>query len=92
MGFNIELEAKDWKRLAKTAVRGEVHGNGSNSRPLLQLLQEVTERQKRWHENCAQGDHMHSSLFRPHDHDHKKSCEALGAERLRQSIENMNWD
>ncbi|KAF1996882.1 hypothetical protein P154DRAFT_305424 [Amniculicola lignicola CBS 123094] len=49
MGFNIDLEATEWKRLAKNAVRTEVFGGGSNPAPLFALLQQFEDRQTTWH-------------------------------------------
>jgi hypothetical protein len=93
MGFNIEIEAKDWKRLAKTALKTEVYGAGSNPQPLLQLVQEAEQRQKRWHEDkeyhCAEREHLFGKRTA---HDASKKCEALGAEQIRRMIGILNWD
>ena len=51
MGFNIQLEPKDWKALAKKALQTEVLGGGSNSTPFTTLLDQFEERQHRWHMN-----------------------------------------
>ena len=93
MGFNIEMEPKDWKRLAKMALKTEIHGRGSNPRPLLQLLSDAEERQKRWHEDkeyqCAERRHLFGER---HPVDSRKNCEALGAEHIRRVIGNLNWE
>ncbi|CAG5156996.1 uncharacterized protein ALTATR162_LOCUS4789 [Alternaria atra] len=49
MGFNIEIEGRDWKKLVKTALKTEVYGGGSNPRPLLDLVKESEARQETWH-------------------------------------------
>ncbi|KAF2189498.1 hypothetical protein K469DRAFT_658388 [Zopfia rhizophila CBS 207.26] len=49
MSFNIELEAKDWRQLAKKALKTEVLGGGSNPTPLSTLLDQMEARQRRWH-------------------------------------------
>jgi hypothetical protein len=93
MGFNIEIEAREFKRLAKTALRTEVYGNGSNPQPLLQLVKEAEQRQKRWHEDeenhCAEREHLFGKRT---PGDTSKKCEALGAEQIRRMIGNLNWD
>lgn len=49
MGYNIELDAKEWKSLVKKAIRTEVIGGGSNPTPFSALLDQFEERQYRWH-------------------------------------------
>jgi hypothetical protein len=87
LGFNIEIGAQDWKRLAKTALRTEVYGNGSNPLPLLHLVKEAEDRQKRWHEgkgiDCAGREQMFGERTAE---DTKKKCEALGADHIRLMI------
>lgn len=53
MGFDIELEGKDWKRLVKKAVRTEVMGGGTNPNPLSLLLDLMEQRQRHWHSSHA---------------------------------------
>tara|TARA_R110002003_G_scaffold28_23_gene1714 strand:+ start:4957 stop:5976 length:1020 start_codon:yes stop_codon:yes gene_type:complete len=93
MGFNIEIEPKDWQRLAKTALKTEIHGNGSNPRPLLQLIKEAEARQKRWHENKEYCDTERRQLFgERHPDDAKRNCEALNADHIRRVIGNLRWE
>jgi hypothetical protein len=92
MGFNIEIGAQDWKRLAKTALKTEVYGKGSNPRPLLQLIQEAEERGQRWHDNkhlhCKDREHLFGR-----DAIHRDGkCTALGADQIRWMISNLRWD
>ncbi|KAF2833218.1 hypothetical protein CC86DRAFT_278989 [Ophiobolus disseminans] len=93
MGFNIEIEPGDWKRLAKTALKAELYGKGSNPRPLLQLVTDAEERQKRWHEDkwhqCVKNRHLFGGR---HPSDAKKSCEALGADHIRRVVSNLKWE
>ena len=93
MGFNIDIEAKDWKRLAKTALRTEVFGNGSNPRSLLQLVDEAEARQKRWHENKGYCTTERRQLFgERHQDDTPKDCEALASQHIRRAIGNLQWE
>jgi hypothetical protein len=93
MGFNIEIGPQDWKRLAKTALKTEVYGSGSNPRPLLQLVKEAEERQKRWHEDreyyCTERRHIFGDR---NLEDPRKNCEALGANHLRRVINSLKWE
>jgi hypothetical protein len=92
MGFNIELEAKDWKRMVKTALKSEIYGNGSNPQPLLTLVEEAVKRQKRWHEDeefyCAERRH----LFGERNENAKKKCHALGADHIKHVIGCLKWE
>jgi hypothetical protein len=92
MGFSIEIESGDWKKLVKTALRTEIYGGGSNTRPLNLLLKETEVRQAKWHSDkgflCDQRMRM---LGANHDAVHKTVCAALGSDHLRMSIQNMNW-
>ncbi|KAH7095792.1 hypothetical protein FB567DRAFT_39947 [Paraphoma chrysanthemicola] len=93
MGFNIDIGPREWQRLAKTALRTEIHGGGSNPRPLLQLIKEAEERQKKWHEDkeyCT-AERRHLLGERSPD-DAKKKCEALGADHIRRVIDNLQWE
>ncbi|KAH8727543.1 hypothetical protein GQ44DRAFT_725083 [Phaeosphaeriaceae sp. PMI808] len=93
MGFNIDITAEDWRRLAKTALKSEVFGNGSNQRPLLQLVKEAEERQLRWHaekEYCS--IEAQQLVGRQHPDEAKKRCEALGADHIRRMIDALKWE
>jgi hypothetical protein len=93
MGFNIELEAKDWRRIVKTALKTEVYGGGSNPRPLLDLVRESEDRQQKWHEDglswSEEMKHLHG---RGHECDKTQDCETLGARHIRRAIDNLKWD
>ena len=93
MGFNIELEPRDWRKLVKTALKTEVYGGGSNPRPLLDLVKESETRQEIWHRNrYAWSEEM--AQIRPERQgcDPSQACEALGAEHIRRTIDNLKWD
>ncbi|RAR07044.1 hypothetical protein DDE82_002986 [Stemphylium lycopersici] len=93
MCFNIELEAKDWRRLVKTALRTEVYGGGSNPQPLLDLVKESEVRQEKWHnDEHAWNEEMKQLHAGRADCDKSKGCEALGAQHIRRAIDNLKWD
>ncbi|KAH5283190.1 hypothetical protein HBI72_002650 [Parastagonospora nodorum] len=93
LGFDIEIGAQDYKRIAKMALKTEVYGNGSNPRPLLQLIKEAEDRQQRWHEdaemNCVEREHMFGKQT---PEGAKKSCHALGSEHIRMMIDRLKWE
>jgi hypothetical protein len=93
MGFNIELEAKDWRRVVKTALKTEVYGGGSNFRPLLDLVKESEIRQEGWHKNkLSWSEEMNQLHGRSHECDTMQDCETLGAQHVRRAIDNLEWD
>jgi len=51
MSYNVELEPKEWKRLAKKMLRTEVEGGGSNPTPLMAVIEQLESRQVIWHQN-----------------------------------------
>jgi hypothetical protein len=93
MGFNIELEATDWKRLVKAALKTEVYGGGSNPMPLMDLLKEAEARQHKWHESAARMTPEQRKAFGAPTHmPHlPAACESLGAAHLRRVASNLNW-
>jgi hypothetical protein len=93
MGFNIDLEPLVWKNLVKTALKTEVHGGGSNPRPLIELLRETEERQKRWHNDKGFLGEEGRKLWRKGNCEKdKNTCEALGQEHIKRAIGALNWD
>lgn len=93
MGFNIEIGPRDYQRLAKTALKTEIYGNGGNPMPLLELIKEAEERQQRWHSDV----HMHGAerehMFGPRVKELANTrCQAIGADMLRMMIENLRFD
>lgn len=92
MGFNIHLDGKDWKALAKKALRTEVMGGGSNPTPFTDLLDQFEERQHRWHKSDLNleerkrifGEH---SMCRPGDAQCVRSIN-----HVRAMITQMQWE
>lgn len=92
MGFDIQLEAREWSKIVKTALRTEVWGGGSNTRPLVGLLSETEERQRRWHADPGMWKDEMGHSSRVEDCVTGGSCEALGAEQIRRAIEGLAWE
>lgn len=92
MGFLVQLEACEWRKIAKMALRTEVWGGGSNPQPLMELLAETEERQRRWHAEPERWREEMGHLRRHQDCGKEGACEALGAEHIRRSIEELMWD
>ncbi|KAJ4380537.1 hypothetical protein N0V86_003894 [Didymella sp. IMI 355093] len=93
MGFNIELEPGVWKTLVKTALKGEVEGGGNNPTPLKALLEEVEERQRKWHND--QG-FLREERWRIWGKQGEcegdgGSCKSLGSERIRRAMDALDW-
>ncbi|PVI02044.1 hypothetical protein DM02DRAFT_317477 [Periconia macrospinosa] len=63
MGFDIELAPKDWSRMCKAALKTEVLGGGKYQTPLVKLLDEMEERQHRWHEDKTTRSKERSDMF-----------------------------
>ncbi|KAH7414509.1 hypothetical protein DE146DRAFT_38158 [Phaeosphaeria sp. MPI-PUGE-AT-0046c] len=93
MGFNIEIGPREFQRLAKTALKTEIYGNGSNPMPLLQLIQEAEVRQERWHNDvqmhCAEREHLFGVRT---EQIAKTKCQAIGADMLRLMIGNLRFE
>lgn len=92
LGFNIDLEAREWKKIAKTALKMEVWGGGSGAVCLVGLLEECEERQRVWHGDKATWGEEMRHLRRGGECGEGKACEALGAEHIRRGIEGMDWE
>ncbi|XP_014554593.1 hypothetical protein COCVIDRAFT_17657 [Bipolaris victoriae FI3] len=93
MGFDIELEPKDWRRLVKTALKAEVYGRGSNPWPLLDLVKKSEMRQEEWHKDRHSWVDEMIQLHGGREECHvSQGCEALGAQHIRRAIDNLKWD
>ncbi|KAL6708517.1 hypothetical protein ACN47E_002780 [Coniothyrium glycines] len=93
MGFNIELEGKDWSKIAKTALKTEVHGGGSNPRPLLDLLTQAEARQQRWHSDKQFWSDERKRLYPGlHECREEDKCQALGGDHIRQGVLHLKWE
>jgi len=97
MGFNIELEGKEWRRVVKKAVRTEVLGGGTNSVPLKLMLDLFEQRQRRWHTDHAQ---MPEPDARIQMFGEQNVCASDGRDAtclrmvasVRSMIDHMRWD
>ena len=93
MGFNIDLEAKEWKRIVKATLKTELYGNGSNPQPLLQLLNMCEMRQEVWHsDRTGWTDEMERLYGDKEEGPVHGCCKALGARDIRKWIDKLNWD
>lgn len=92
MGIDIDLEPADWQRLAKTAIRMEVHGGGGRAVWLLGLLDEVEKRQQRWHHHVEFQSEERMRLFGNMKPSADGTCHALGADYLRKMIEGLGFE
>ncbi|USP74232.1 hypothetical protein yc1106_01506 [Curvularia clavata] len=93
MGFNIELEANEWRRLVKTALKTEVYGNGSNPQPLLELVKRSEMRQEIWHKDRRSWTDEMIQLHGAQQEcpASQGCCKALGAQHILQTINNLKW-
>jgi hypothetical protein len=90
MGFRIDIEPGDWRRLVKTALKTEMYGGGSNQRPLSLLLKEAEARQQRWHSEQEFQCDERTRMFGANQS--KTTCVALGSDFIKMSIQNLKWD
>jgi hypothetical protein len=51
MGFDIELDYDEWRKLACKVVKADLEGSQSGTASILGLADMLAERQKRWHSN-----------------------------------------
>ncbi|KAF2706642.1 hypothetical protein K504DRAFT_384935 [Pleomassaria siparia CBS 279.74] len=97
MGFDIELESGDWKRLVKKAVKSEVIGGGANANPLISLVDMMEQRQHGWHMNHARMGHLDARIrmFGPQNvcdsRGNDASCLRMVAQ-VRSMVNHMRWD
>lgn len=93
--FSVQLEAQEWRRLAKKTVKAEVMGNGTGRTNLVGVLDAMEARQKRWHID-PEMDKMRISLMSGHPQgshhmkDEELCLKFLGAVKL--MISRMVWD
>lgn len=93
MGFNVELEPGVWKKLVKGALRTEMHGGGSNPMPLERLLEDVEERQQRWHSDKAfLGEERKRVWGGKHCEKDGSTYESLGGEHIRRAMGMLDWE
>ena len=49
MGFNVELDPEEWASIAKKVVRQDVFGSPGDSGYLMEVVEELEQRQEIWH-------------------------------------------
>ena len=94
MGFNIELEAKDWRLLAKKALKTEVLGGGAQT-PFVTLLDEMEQRQHRWHTDINLHLEEREKLFGPQNCGANAGKDAQCVKMvgsIRQMVNRLAWD
>lgn len=92
MGFNVDLEPGVWKSLVKSALRTEIEGGGSNATPLKALLEEVEERQRRWHTDKEFLGEERRRVWGSQECERDSSkCEGLGGEHMRRAMGMLDW-
>lgn len=57
MAINVDLNGEEWRMLARKGVRQQVFGSVEGKECLLNIIQEMRDRQAVWHESCSQGSH-----------------------------------
>ena len=92
MGFDIELEPREWNRLSKKALRTEGWGGGGNPVPLNSLLDQFEARQNRWHADESNIEERRKVFG---DYNHCKPGDAHCVRMIRMTravVENMKWE
>lgn len=59
MAITVDLNGDEWRVLARKAVRQEVVGSVDGNESLVNLVQEMRDRQLVWHESFSKGSHPH---------------------------------
>ncbi|KAF2202727.1 hypothetical protein GQ43DRAFT_439464 [Delitschia confertaspora ATCC 74209] len=93
MALNIDLEPKEWRKFVKRAVRSEVLGEGSNRTSLRGVVDQVEQRQHKWHE---EGGHQEKAKIFGTCSVRYGDCRDLTCLRMisqiRTMIETMQWE
>ncbi|KAJ4353452.1 uncharacterized protein N0V89_005181 [Didymosphaeria variabile] len=95
MGYDINLDPQDWKKLAKQMLRTEVIGGGHNPMPLLGLVEELEKRQHRWHHDVSMHTEERRKLFGAENLCRNKGDEAMCLRmigHIRIMVEQMKWE
>ncbi|KAF1956258.1 hypothetical protein CC80DRAFT_413890 [Byssothecium circinans] len=95
MGFNIELEPRDWRRMCKAALKTEVLGGGGNKMPLVKLLDDFEKRQRTWHMDKSMQTDERTKIFGTHN-----DCKGRGemamclrmVHQVRKMIDTLKWE
>ena len=92
MGINLELSGDEWRVFARKTVRKEVYGPGDHN--LTQILQEMKDRQQKWHSRYNGTLHQHAPM-EGMEHvkgNGNKPCiciQGIFIDRLRQTLDNF---
>lgn len=92
MGFNILVEAAEWKSLAKKVIKTEVLGGGSNPLPFCTLLEQFEKRQERIHTSDSLQEERRSMYGGPHcEHPEEPLCMKM-INHVRVMVENLQFE
>ena len=93
MGFEIELAAEEWRKLAKKVIKTEVLGKGKAPNPLINLVEQMEQRQKKWHTvgDYTERGHMFGDCREamPHNSREPVCLRMIGGVRM--MIDGMDW-
>jgi hypothetical protein len=92
MGFDVNLDPMEYKRLAKKALRTEVLGGGGNPVPFSSLLDQFERRQNGWHSSNTNLEERikmfgEQNTCRPGD----AQCVRM-IQTVRNMVEKLNWE
>ena len=93
MGFNIHLDGHEWRKLTKKVLKTEVMGGGGNPTPLASLVDQMEQRQRRWHVEKAD-DAERQRIFGVQTCDpkgHDATCLRM-VTHVRTMIDSINWE
>lgn len=94
MGFEIELAAEEWRKLAKKVIKAEVLGKGKAPNPLISLVEQMEQRQTEWHtvRDHKERGHVFGDCregVMPHDSREPVCLRIIGGVRM--MIDAMDW-
>lgn len=95
MGYDLQLDPQDWKKLAKKMLRTEVMGGGHSPTPLISLVDELEKRQNKWHNDVTNAEER-ARIYGANDECRRERGEEAMCLRMvrhiRIMIERMEWD
>ncbi|KAL5394816.1 hypothetical protein PMIN04_000383 [Paraphaeosphaeria minitans] len=95
MGYDLSLDAQDWKRLAKQMLKTEVMGGGHNLTSLLGVVEELEKRQRRWHQDTSMYTEERIKMFGAENMCRNEGDQAMCLRmmsHIRTMVERMDWD